>query len=300
MFLPGLLAGELRPGWSTTPFASGIRSKPAICRTRSRDSAVRLRQGIAALVASPSASVFLYSPVALAGVAGLALLFRTRARGVAVFCSAMILCFLCFYATLGNWLGGRSYGSRYLLVVLPFFGVGWAAALAALAPRRRLLVLALVGGLGFVIQLPGVLIDYAKVSQAVGSMQRPFTTEERQWRWEASPLVLNARALERAWPDNVDYLFGRRPPPAVVVSAGEADRSFSQQFSFSLDVWWLYLYYLHVLSRPAVAMVIAGFAAAIGLVATRVWRNLGDTLQGEPGGHPPGILGSAAPGPGHL
>jgi hypothetical protein len=79
-----------------------------------------------------------------------------------------------------------------------------------------------------VIQLPGVLIDYAKVSQTVGSVQQPFTTEDRPWRWEASPLALNTRALARALPDNVDYLLGRRQAPAVAAPAGEADRSFSQ------------------------------------------------------------------------
>jgi hypothetical protein len=111
--------------------------------------------------------------------------------------------------------------------------------------------------------MPGVLMDYAKVSQAVGATRRPFTTEERQWRWEASPLVLNSRALARALPDNIAYVVGRRSPPAVAVAASDQDRTFSQQFNFSLDLWWLYLYYLDVLPRWAIAMVVAIAALAI-------------------------------------
>jgi hypothetical protein len=272
-FSPGLLAGAA--AWLVynvirfgNPLDSGYLRDPA------PGFGSPVAAGMAALLASPSASVFLYSPVALAGLAGLVVLFRSRERSTALFSAAMILCFLVFYASLGNWIGGRSYGGRYLLIVLPYFGVGWAAALAALTTRRRVLAVALVGGLGLAVQLPGVLIDYAKVSQAVGSAQQPFSTEERQWRWDAAPLVLNSRALVRAWPDNIDYLLGRRQPPPLAAPVGEGDRSFSQQFSFSLDLWWLYLFYLHVLSRSAVALVIAAFAAAIAWMGLRVCRDV--------------------------
>jgi hypothetical protein len=138
-----------------------------------------------------------------------------------------------------------------------------------------------------------VLIDYA--SEPGG---RPDAAavhhRERQWRWEASPLALNARALERAWPDNVDYLFGapaasgrclrRRGGPVVFPAIQLQPRRLV-----------VVSYYLHVLSLPAVAMVI-GFAAAIGWWPP-VWRTLG-----MPSGSlavPPGILG-LPPGPGHL
>jgi hypothetical protein len=280
LLAPGLLAGvgawlfynAIRFG---NPFDAGYLRDP------SPGFGSPMASGVAALVASPSASVFLYSPVALAGVVGLGVLSRTGARSVAVFCSAMILCFLAFYANLGNWLGGRSYGSRYLVVVLPYFGIGWAALLAALAPHKRRLLLALVGVFGFAIQVPGVCIDYAKVSQSLGAVQQPFTTEDRQWRWEAAPLVLNTRALVHALPDNVDYLLGRRQPPPVAAPVEEADRSFSQQFSFSLDLWWLYLYYLHVFSRSAVAMVVAAFVTVIGCVGHRLWQLLPDPNDGQ-------------------
>jgi hypothetical protein len=229
--------------------------------------------GLLGLLLSPSASVFLYSPVALAGAVGLVYLAR-RDRRAALFLASLIVLFIGFYATLGNWLAGRSYGSRYLVVVLPYFAVGWAAWLAALTPRARRGAFLAVAGLGLVLQLPGVLIDYAKVSQAAGAVQRPFTTEERQWRWEASPLVMNTRALVRALPENASYVTGRRAVPPVTGAAGEGDRSFSQQFNFSLDLWWLYLHYLGVLPAAVLPVVIVAFAAVFGVLARRLRSEL--------------------------
>ncbi len=229
--------------------------------------------GLLGLLLSPSASVFLYSPIALAGLVGLVHLAR-RDRRAAVFLASLVIVFVGFYATLGNWLAGRSYGSRYLVIVLPYVAVGWAAWLAALTPRARRRAVIIVGGLGLVLQMPGVLIDYAKVSQAAGVAQRPFTTEERQWRWEASPLVMNTRALVRALPENAGYVVGRRTIPAVTGAANEGDHSFSQQFNFSLDLWWLYLHYLEVLPAAALPVVIIAFAAVFGFLARRLRREL--------------------------
>jgi hypothetical protein len=230
--------------------------------------------GMLALLFSPSASLFLYSPVALAGVAGLAWLFMKRDRSAALLLVSLILLFLAFYATLGNWLGGRSYGSRYLVVVLPFLGLGWAAALQALPGSIRPRALAVVLAVGILVQLPGVLIDYAKASQSAAASQGRFTTEARQWEWRASPLVLNARALVHALPENIDYVLGRRPVPAIQPPSGEADRGFSQQFSFSLDLWWLYLFYLHAVPRSVVLVLVLSFAVFVGVCSRRLARVL--------------------------
>jgi hypothetical protein len=218
--------------------------------------------GLLGLLLSPGTSVFLYSPVALVGLIGLCRMMRIE-RSAALLCLATIVLFVGFYATLGNWIGGRSYGSRYLVVMLPFFGVGWAAWLAELTAGARRRAWAIVTGVGLVVQVPGLLVDYAKVSQAAGESRPAFTIAERQWRWEAASLVMNTRAMMRAVPENVDYVTGRRPVPARQTSAAEGDQSFSQQFRFSLDFWWLYLHYMNVLPRVAVLLLTAMFAAAI-------------------------------------
>lgn len=226
--------------------------------------------GLIGLIASPAASIFLYSPFAIFGLPGLVVSGRMRDRSAAVLCLLQILWLLCFYANLGNWLAGRSYGSRYLLIVLPYFAVGYAAFLARRPARVRARLAALVLAVGVIVQVPGVLVDYAKVSQAVGAVRTPFTTEERQSLWDAAPLVLNTRALVRALPDNVAYVLGRRSPPPIASAGGEGDRGFSQQFSFSFDLWWLYLFYLGALPRVGVLAVLLAFAAAIVWLAGRL------------------------------
>jgi len=216
--------------------------------------------GLLGLLFSPAASLFLYSPVAALGLAGLFVLSR-RDRATAALLLSFIAMFVVFYATLGNWLGGRSYGSRYLLIVLPFLAVGWASLLAALSSGVRLALGATVLAVSVVVQLPGVLVDYAKVSQAATADRDGFSTAERQWSWEAAPLVLNARAAAEAVPANIDYLLGRAPIPSIGGPAGAEDRGFSQQFAFSLDFWWLYLFYMGVLPRFGVfAVLVAGLA----------------------------------------
>jgi hypothetical protein len=215
-----------------------------------------IAHGLAGLLFSPAASLFLYSPVAVAGIAGLVVLWR-KDRSTALLLSSIILTFVLFYATLGNWIAGRSWGSRYLVVVVPYLAVGWAVLLDRLPRRWRAFATVMVLAVGMLVQLPGVVVDYAKVSQ---SAPVTFTTEERQWRWEASSFVMNTRAMLVAVPANVKYVMGYRARPRITTPAGADDRGFSQQFAFSLDFWWLYLFYLGLLTRIMVGVVIALFA----------------------------------------
>ena len=73
-----------------------------------------------------------------------------------------------------------------------------------------------------------------------------------------------------AVPDNVRRLALGERAPAVVLRADDDDRDFSRQFDFSLDFWWLYLYYFGVISAPvALALGLAPLLAA-SLVLRRV------------------------------
>jgi hypothetical protein len=231
-------------------------------------------EGLLGLAFSPSTSLFLYSPVAIFGLAGLAGPLWRRDRATAGWLVAIVALFTIFYASLGNWTGGRSYGSRYLVIVLPLLAVGWAALLAALDRRVRRTLAVSVLTLGVIVQLPGVLVDYAKVSQAASSGRGPFTSAERQWSWAASPLVLNARAAAHAVPANAAYLLGWKPVPAVARPANADDRGFSQQFAFSLDFWWLYLWYVGVLPRWGIVALLAA-GAGWTLLCTRGTRGVG-------------------------
>jgi hypothetical protein len=219
--------------------------------------------GLAGLLLSPGRSVLLYTPVIAGGVLAL-WRGRRRDRSTAWLFAGEFVVMLCFYASLVNWDAERSYGPRYLLPVIPLLilPVAWPV-------RRSGAMLALVV-VSAMWQLPGVLVDFSKVGASRVIGQR--TEHERQWRWDAAGLVINTKASLRALPDNARRLVsGERP----AVKAGESrTRDFSDQFAFSLDFWWVYLYYLRAFSAPTTLVCGAAWLAAIGVVAFRLRRTL--------------------------
>jgi hypothetical protein len=223
-----------------------------------------LWDGLTGLLVSPGRSLFLYSPVLIGGVAGLVGLARSDRRTAALL-GGQSLVLVLFYASLTHWDADRSYGPRYLLPVVPLLLLPlapWIAGVTTATGRR--LVPALVG-LSTIVQLPGVLVDFSKVgfTREVG----PRTLEERRWSWAASGLVLNTRASLAVAPENLRYLATGQRPPVRPASPGAQD--FSDQFAFSFDFWWLYLFYLGALpARAALAIGAAGLAAAAFLA----WR----------------------------
>jgi hypothetical protein len=171
--------------------------------------------------------------------------FGKRDRHLAWLCGSLALGFVVFYAFLGNWAGGRSYGSRYLVPVLPFLCVPVAALfeLGVARPiRASVAALAIASAL---IQVPGALVDFSRVSQRWAAAEQARLVGDRRFAWSASPLLLNTREMVAAVPRNLRYLAGRDTPPAVDRSSTDTGRrDFAQQFWFSLDLWWLYLFYL--------------------------------------------------------
>ena len=195
---------------------------------------------------SPGRSVFLYSPPLIAGCVALVLNAR-RDVATTTLLGGQFAMLLFFYASFTHWDAERSYGPRYLLPVIPLLvlPIAWWFAEPSQTVRRRVAHgLAVVG---ILIQVPGVLVDFSKVNWAPDVAH--YSWEDRRWMWEASGLRLNSIAAVRAVPTNVRYLTGSEPPPAMQPAEGTA-RDFSEQFAFSLDFWWLYLFYLRLVSTP--------------------------------------------------
>ncbi len=220
-----------------------------------------MRAGLTGFLFSPGRSIFLYSPILIGGLASMWTLRRGDPSTVLLLLGEFVVMIL-FYASLVNWDAERSYGPRYLLPVLPLLVLPLAATISRSRALRWLMVASIV------VQLPGVLVDFSKVgaSRVIGAR----TQAERQWTWDASGLVINTRASLAAVPENAGRLAtGERP----AVKAGEATtRDFSDQFAFSLDFWWMYLFYLGAL--PAMAAVACGLLSAgtVAFLAGRVRR----------------------------
>jgi hypothetical protein len=218
--------------------------------------------GLHGLLFSPGRSLLLYCPAVMAAVPALAWL-RRRDRNTAILLGGSAVTLLLLIAKMHRWDGGESYGPRYLVPVIPLLLVSVAPWLASGGGRRSFRVLIL---LGILIQVPGVLVDYSKAQNEYARSRPDYSIVLSRYTWEASPLVLNTRAAIVAVPANVRYVLGLATPPVRTTAGSEAQRDFSQQFSFSLDFWWLYLFYLGAL--PAWAALGAAGVLMLGAVVS--------------------------------
>lgn len=103
--------------------------------------------GIAGLLVSPNRGLFIFTPIALIGVIGLARQFVSRERRDLVLLSFSVASVAHLYiaGTYHEWWGGWSFGPRYLVDILPVLAV----AAATVWPRlpswsRKLALIALV------------------------------------------------------------------------------------------------------------------------------------------------------------
>jgi hypothetical protein len=216
-----------------------------------------LYTGAWGLLASGYAGLLLYCPVAVLAVPAYAA-FRRRQPMLAALIVTLFAVFFLFYASLGNWTGGRSYGPRYLVPLLPAAVLPlafWRPNLAVRRLRTAIIVLSVA------VQVPGVVVDYSKVR-----MERAAAgeTQAEDMRYTSAPLLLNARASVTAVSTTVRVLVGADPRPGISLAGPDLGAA----LSFSPDVWWLYLYYLGLV--PAwLAMLIPASLAIVGTWALR-------------------------------
>ena len=227
--------------------------------------------GLHGLLASPGRSLLLYAPLTVPGLAAMVVLFR-RDRSTALLFSGQVTVLLLVIARMHQWDGGESYGPRYLVPVLPYLILPLVACLSRASPPCVARWLPVAFALSVLVQLPGVLVDYSKVQNAYARRTPGYSITMSRYSWAATPLVLNTKASWRAVPANARYLLGIDSPPVVEPIGDESRRDFSQQFAYSLDFWWLYLFHLGAVSAPiAVVMgvVPAALALAVGMALRR-------------------------------
>lgn len=226
-------------------------------------------EGYLAFLASPLGAVLLFCPVAAVWMAA-ALRGPLTASGK-VLLIAPAVAFYLLYGSLHDWMGGRSYGPRYMLPALLLLAPALGPFLRDASHRARRWTLALVI-LSALVQLPGVIVDYSKVGLDRARSLPRDASDDRTWRWSESPLVLNTHAAVAAVPTNAAFLTGRVAPPAPPQRSGADDRDFAQRFSFSVDFWWAYLVYLGVLPGGAALAIAALLSGAAALLLGWAWQ----------------------------
>jgi len=221
--------------------------------------------GAAGLLFSSYASLFLYCPIALLSVAGLAAMWRRQRAAALLFISIFAALFV-LYASVGNWMAGRAYGPRYLVPLLPalVLPLAWWRP----ASRRAWTAAAALVALSVAVQLPGVLVDYAKVRV---SLARQGETVAQDMRWSRAPLLLNARAAAQVAPPALAALVGLRPI-ARVAPGGRLDDALAD----GPDLWWNSLLRLGVIGRGTALAIAASLLAAAMLAFARALRLAAD------------------------
>jgi len=201
---------------------------------------------------SPGGSLFLYAPITTVAIFAWIRFRREDMRAAALLGSVSLTLFV-VYALQADWAGGRSYGPRYLVPIVPLLLIPIASMWRDRRARRMIVA---VGVVSLIVQLPGVLVDFGKVHEQYAHRIAPRTVPDGRYAWEASALRLNLEGSSRAVAHTIDLITDGAT--RGVVPKEERGPSFAVQFADTLDFWWAYLI--------AMKIVTPGLALALGLV----------------------------------
>jgi hypothetical protein len=204
--------------------------------------------GLRGYLLSPSGALLLYAPPSLAAI-GLVAMARSG-HAIATLLLVVTAAMIAFYASLEDWLGTRSYGPRYLVPLLPLLVAPLAVWIARLRSRASQFAVGLLCVIGFLVQVPAVAIDFSRAGILAG--QPPQSARRDDWHW--APIVVNARMLGPAIASTGRALSSGRPPAA----ARDRSLALGDSLPFGLNLWWMHLVQLGLLS--------AGNAVLAGLV----------------------------------
>lgn len=217
-----------------------------------------LLTGLSGQLLSPGKSLFLFSPPLLLGIAGLpAFLRRHTALGLLLL--SCVLINLMFYGKYLEWSGDYAWGPRY---TVPMTALLLIPAIEVLSRWRRLPAISRAGvvalaGLGFIVQVLGVSIDYLHQMLLVrfqGVDPRTY------WSLPYSAIWRHALALGQVLGGNAPYPSDQVP---MDIALG------LPQFT-TIDFWWVYALFND--TNPILLVAIVGTALLlIAGLGYRLW-----------------------------
>jgi hypothetical protein len=150
---------------------------------------------LAALLVAPSRGLFVYSPVLLFALPGLARSLGAAAPAPARLMTVAGLGTFFLYGFIATWWGGWVFGPRYMADLLPFFAL-WLALTPCPRRARSAAGVLFVVALGWSLWVPQV----AARAYPCGWNETPRSIDaapERLWDWRDTEIARCARA--RAW-----------------------------------------------------------------------------------------------------
>jgi hypothetical protein len=148
--------------------------------------------GLYGLLISPGKGLLLYNPIAWAGLIGLVIMFRTR-RKEAILFVLIVLAEVLFFATYEFWTGGWNWGPRYIMPVLPLLVLATGEWVHVHPTKLRKTILVSLCVIGFVLNLPAVLVDHSRYLVSFGE-------RDTQHYLDRSILNLPDSPLAQQWP----------------------------------------------------------------------------------------------------
>lgn len=156
-----------------------------------------LHIGLIGLLISPGKGLLWYTPLTWLLLLALPEWRRQNRLPDLLLALGSFVTLLFLYAGWFDWPGGRAWGPRFLVAVLPALVLMISPALSRLFQKRSTkverLFIATVLLLSLFAQLPGVLIDFDR--QEGLEVQAGITVAQRLWSWNYSPLVTYWSAL---------------------------------------------------------------------------------------------------------
>jgi hypothetical protein len=162
--------------WNAYPEVSNFRGNPLV--------------GLPGLLVSPSRGLFVFSPIYLFALPGMAISLRDRRRWpIAPYLLAGAILLVLLYSRWSMWWGGHTFGYRYLIETLPgltiFLAIAWEERIAASPALRSAFALSVVWSFG--VHALGAYL------QPSGFNQKMDENPSVLWSVRTSEIVMSTR-----------------------------------------------------------------------------------------------------------
>jgi hypothetical protein len=286
MLLPIGLAAIWIAAWNMVRFGSPLQTGDSLI-VADIGFNTPLLFGLYGLLLSPGKGLFVYNPVALAGLVGVLRLLRQR-RAEALLFVLISLTLLVFHAVYDLWSGGWNWGPRFLLPLLPFWLLGAGNLFSGRHRRLARAVVLAACGLGLAINLPAALVDHSRYLVAYAESDPDHYLERSLMQFERSPVVqqwpvvaeVAARYARRdTWSAArqviVDHQAAYTGGGSIDALSGELLWADEFMRLNTPDFWFVHLWLLGV-SPWAIALGVAGLLILAVVSGWKVLRRMKD------------------------
>ncbi len=225
-------------------------------------------EALVGLLFSPGSGLLILAPFLILLVLASKRFYSKRSKSISLFTLYIFIVEILFIAFVwsDSWMGGWSWGPRLILIPLPFFILPIGEIIEKQSKNlRRLLVILLV--VSFLIQIPAVFTVY-KWSHYYASINYP-NKKTLYWdlaqsmpviQWKGFAKSIANMATGRAW--------NMKP---YTDPAWNAAQVLSRHRSVNvLDFWYVHLYYLGLLSKTTIAIILVTMLGAALLLLKKI------------------------------